>query len=105
MKTLSSHGESYLPLPSHPARFLPGGIYITPMAQAALTQYDVLRALSCHLRGEWGQVFDSEVSANERAVRKGRRVLSTHRSSTNVMFLVVTERDRVATTILLAEED
>ena len=86
------------------ARFSPGGMYMTPGVREALTTEDILRALSRHSRGDWGDVSKEDAEENERSLREGFRLLSAYCSEQGVKFWVITEADRSATTVLLPEE-
>jgi len=81
-----------------------GATMLTPRAQEALTNEDVLSALSRHSRGDWGDVCDADREENELSLREGFRLLSAYRSANGTKFWVITEADRSLTTVLLPEE-
>ncbi|MCC7142226.1 MAG: hypothetical protein IT349_09015 [Candidatus Eisenbacteria bacterium] len=82
-----------------------GRLLITPGAQAALSNEDVLVALSRHARGDWGEADLVDAAENELSVREGLRVLSAYRAAADgTKFWVITEADRSLTTVLLPEE-
>jgi hypothetical protein len=81
-----------------------GATMLTPGAQEALTNEDVLSALSRHSRGDWGDVCDADREENELSLREGFRLLSTYRAANGTKFWVITEADCSLTTVLLPEE-
>lgn len=57
-----------------------------------------------HLRGDWGDMCDSEKKQNDDAVRTGNsRIFSAYEFTVGRLW-VITERDRSVTTILLPSE-
>ena len=86
------------------AKFSLGQTVITPTALGQLTQADVLRALTRHVAGDWGDVVPEDREANEQAITASARLLSVYRSASGVKFWVITEWDRSATTVLLPED-
>jgi hypothetical protein len=78
----------------------------TPAALAALTESGQSPAefLRRHVSGDWGEVDSEDQQANEDALLHGARLLSAYRTSKNVRIWVITEADRIATTILLPED-
>jgi hypothetical protein len=57
-----------------------------------------------HLTGGWGIVPTSGQHANDRAVRKGGRILSLHCLKDGTKIWIITKADRSATIILLPSE-
>lgn len=87
-------------------RFSPGQIVWTPGARAALgrsgeSPYDYLRR---HLAGDWGEVCEEDREANEAAVEDELRLLSAYPLKNGEKIWVITEADRLVTTLLLPEE-
>ena len=60
--------------------------------------------LSRHSRGDWGELSQEDVDANEMALREGFRILSAYTTAKGDHLWVITEADRSVTTILLPEE-
>ncbi len=89
---------------SRAARFALGRTVITRGALAELTHEDVQRALTRHLRGDWGDLCEDDKQANDDALRCGARLLSAYHTTTGLKFWIITEADRSATTVLLPEE-
>lgn len=94
------------PTPNRPAGLLPlGQVLATPGALAALSPWDMTRALWRHRRHDWGEVCPDDAEENRLSVERGFRVLSVYRSAAGgEKFWVITEADRSATTVLLPEE-
>ena len=63
-----------------------------------------LKLLRRHAHGDFGDLHQDDVRANELAIRRDMRVLSAYVLSTEERVWVITEADRSATTILLPEE-
>ena len=84
-----------------------GQIVATPSALAAIERgvRDTMHYVRQHQRGDWGDVCHEDAQANEDAVRFGMRILSVYYlPSESVKIYVVTEHDRMLTTVLLADE-
>lgn len=81
-----------------------GQTVITPGALAQIPQADVLRALTSHQSGNWGDVCKEDWEENDRSLETGSRLVSVYHSTQGVKFYVITEWDRSLTTILLPEE-
>jgi len=86
------------------ARFKMGRIVSTPNALERLSGEDILLGLKRHQAGDWGDVEEHDRQANDRALEDGSRLLSIYHSSTGVKFWIITESDRLRSTILLPED-
>jgi hypothetical protein len=86
------------------AAFPLGQTVITPAAIEALTNQDVLTALSRHVRGDWGDLCDEDRTENDHSLREGFRLLSVYHTSLGTKFWVITEADRSVTTVLLPSD-
>jgi hypothetical protein len=86
------------------AKFPLGQIVATPHAITAIQPDEILKALSRHVRGDWGTLDAEDLNANEHALRFGGRLFSSYHSSQNVKFWIITECDRSVTTVLLLED-
>ncbi len=86
------------------ARFPLGRMMITATAMRQLTNMEVLVALGRHVRGDWGDVDDEDWEANERALKEGTRLLSVYHTAEGVKFYIITEWNRLGTTVLLPED-
>jgi hypothetical protein len=60
--------------------------------------------LARHLTGDWGELSDRDRAANDNALRRGERLLSSYRISSTLTLWIITEADRSATTLLLPHE-
>ncbi len=83
-----------------------GIVVATPAALEACGAAEVSPSglVSRHLAGDWGDVPQGDVEANELAAREGYRILSSYPLSGGGRVWIITEADRSATTILLPEE-
>jgi len=90
--------------------FLLGRVLITPGAEEALTEAAVAAhtLVARHVAGDWGEGIEvHDRAANEAALTSGTRLLSAYRVSGKdapVKIWIITEANRAATTVLLAEE-
>ena len=78
----------------------------TVITRSALGLYpeDVYAALRRHAVGDWGEVCPEDWAENDLSLRQGLRLVSAYRDRNGSRFLVITEADRSATTILLPED-
>jgi hypothetical protein len=81
-----------------------GQVVATPGALEQVPAVELFTALRRHAQGDWGDVNDTDRSANDRAVQRGERILSAYSTANGLRFWVITEADRSATTILLPSE-
>ncbi|WP_044490241.1 hypothetical protein [Burkholderia pseudomallei] len=86
-------------------RFKIGRIFATPAAVDALdrTRTSIVDLLIRHMRGDWGDLSESDRQQNELALMGGARLLSSYPVGTARIW-IVTEADRSATTLLLPDE-
>ena len=90
--------------------FTLGHIAVTPAALDALNEinYPPLALINRHRRGDWGDLDDEDVQANNEALMDGSRLLSAYVIQ-DIKLWIITEAidnngDRATTTILLPEE-
>lgn len=83
------------------SRFAFGDTVMTWNAHEALHPADVLSCLARHGRGDWGELCQADIEANELALQDGARLLSVYRDRLNNRFWIITEWDRSVTTVLL----
>ena len=84
-----------------------GEICATPEATKAFQKADVspLWFLAKHQDGDWGEVSAYDEAENSLAVKEGCRILSAYTlPKTGEKIWIITEADRLLTTILLPEE-
>ena len=86
------------------ARFRIGRIVATYDALAVLSESDISQAIARHQAGDWGDLSGADRRANDEAVLQGTRLLSAYCSAKGVKFRILTEADRLVTTILLPHE-
>jgi hypothetical protein len=92
------------PYQNHQTMFDLGRLMATPGALSTLESADVRNALRRHRRGDWGEVSPEDREANDRSLRKGRRLLSAYTDRHGTRFWIITEADRSVTTVLLPHE-
>lgn len=85
-------------------RFPTGEVRATTAALANLSKEKLIRLVNRHIRGDWGDTCMADQKANEQAIRDGDRILSWYQISGKIRVLIITEADRSATTIMLADE-
>lgn len=84
-------------------RFKLGRILATPAAVEAIAEarVSIVDLLIRHMRGDWGELAESDRQQNELSVDAGLRLLSSYVLPNGQTVWVVTEWDRSATTFLL----
>ncbi len=83
-----------------------GQVLITPGALALLkrTKTDAFDLLDRHQRGDWGSVPLEDAEANESALYREERLLSSYFVNERERVWIISEADRCSTTLLLPEE-
>nr|WP_254218934.1 hypothetical protein [Burkholderia multivorans] len=84
-------------------RFKLGRIFATPAALEALAQarVSIIDLLIRHMRGDWGDLSESDRQQNELSIDAGLRLLSSYVLPGGQTVWVITEWDRSSTTFLL----
>ncbi|WP_423378123.1 hypothetical protein [Burkholderia sp. LMG 32019] len=84
-------------------RFKLGRIFATPAAIDVLNtaRLSIIDLLIRHVRGDWGDLPESDRQQNELSVEAGLRLLSCYVLPNGQTVWVITEWDRSATTFLL----
>ncbi|KVL02678.1 hypothetical protein [Burkholderia ubonensis] len=93
-----------LPPPRHAGpRFKLGRIFATPAALEVIAgaRVSIIDLLIRHMRGDWGDLSESDRQQNELSVDAGLRLLSCYILPNGQTVWVITERDRSSTTFLL----
>jgi hypothetical protein len=85
-------------------KFTLGQLRITPAVADAVPAHEVIKALARHSAGDWGELDRDTWVENDKALSKGGRLLSAYQASNGQKFWVITEADRVTTTVLLPED-
>jgi hypothetical protein len=96
---------SLAPQPHNALLFPLGQIVATPLAWLHLQQYgiDPLSYLYRHASGDWGDVCPTDAAENDQSVLHGYRVLSCYTIASETIW-IITEADRLVTTLLLSSE-
>lgn len=81
-----------------------GQVVITPGAALKLPLDDITAAIQKHARGDWGELDFENSQLNDLRLQEVRPIASIYRASNGVKFYVLTETDRLVTTVLLPEE-
>ncbi|UQN70194.1 hypothetical protein L0Z11_04635 [Burkholderia multivorans] len=84
-------------------RFKLGRIFATPAALEAIADahVSIIDLLIRHMRGDWGDLSESDRQQNELSVEAGLRLLSSYVLPGGQTVWVITEWDRSSTTFLL----
>jgi hypothetical protein len=83
-----------------------GQVVATPGALAALERAHQApgEVLARHVSGDWGEVPQEDKTENEFSLLNDTRILSAYRTKLGERLWILTEADRLVTTILLSEE-
>jgi len=81
-----------------------GAFFVTRKAARRLNKKDAMDCLERHMIGDYGDVDDFDWKTNDIAWQYGFPVISSYVDRKKNRFLIVTEADRSATTILLPEQ-
>lgn len=84
-------------------RFKLGRIFVTPAALEAIAdaRVSIIDLLIRHIRGDWGDLSESDRQQNELSIDAGLRLLSSYVLPGGQTVWVITEWDRSSTTFLL----
>lgn len=87
-------------------RFKLGRILATPGALEVIAdaRVSIVDLLIRHLRGDWGDLSDSDRQQNEHAITTSQRILSNYVLPSGRTVWIMTDADRHATTFLLPDE-
>jgi len=81
-----------------------GDVVITLNAKSNLNEEDVLEAIARHRKGDWGELEQGDKDDNDLAITDGERVLSSYRDREGNGFYIITECDRIYTTVMMKED-
>lgn len=87
-----------------PSTFWTESVVRSPRAVAELSQEDMFVAFIRHIQGDWGELDLFDWQVNDDALEYGGRLASQYRDAHGTWFLIITERDRSVTKILLPGE-
>lgn len=86
-------------------KFELGKTVITINAKNTLHTLSVLETIRNHyMKGDWGNICESDKQANEKALETGDRIFASYTDINGVKFWIITEADRSVTTVLLPED-
>jgi len=86
-------------------RFNLGRLSITENVANMMPADEIIQALERHAAGDWGLVDHPTWEQNDQAMRNGKRLFSVYQSSAGQRFWIITEADRMVTTVLLPEDN
>jgi hypothetical protein len=83
-----------------------GKVYLTIGAQDALEESSQLpnEFLARHQKGDWGLICEDDKRENELSLLEGFRILSSYQTLQGERLWLITEADRLSTTLLLPSE-
>lgn len=75
------------------ALFLPGDVYVTPGALAALHRSNQVphEFLVRHVTGDFGDLVEEDLRANKRALESGGRIFSAYNTAKGERIWIITE--------------
>lgn len=87
------------------ALFNMGNIVATPAALAYCEQHKInpLWLLGRHISGDWGDLTEADIQANQDGLDYGGRLFSSYKMGDGKVW-VITEADRSSTCVLLPED-
>jgi len=87
-------------------KFTLGRLVATPGALKALQEAGQSPAffLDRHIQGDWGEVCQQDAQANDQALVRGERIMSSYTTLKGTTIWIITEADRSSTCVLLPEE-
>jgi hypothetical protein len=85
-------------------KFELGQLCMPPAAIEAVPHGEAMKALSRHVRGDWGDVCAKDAKENDFALGKRLRIFSVDHTTGGPRFWIITEADRSVTTLLLPED-
>jgi|JI10StandDraft_1071094.scaffolds.fasta_scaffold993463_2 hypothetical protein len=86
------------------SQFKLGQIVITRHALNELSRDEVRLGLRRHMNGDWGELNSFDREQNDLALIEGGRLMSRYEAEGGMVFWIITEHDRSATTILLPSD-
>jgi len=84
-------------------KFPLGEIVLTVAAHEWLRPEEIEGALARHAQGDWADLHREDWPLSDMALVTGDPVVSVHTTADGIRFWVITEGDRQATTVMLAE--
>jgi hypothetical protein len=94
-----------------PALFPLGSVYVTRGIQALMDEQglDLSPYIARHKTGDWGEVCAEDAAENQLSLERDLRILSAYSFTSAIdgeiyKFWIITESDRLCTTVLRPEE-
>ena len=89
-------------------RFPLGAVYMTMGISNAISadlryRYEIQGYLQRYVNGDYGDLCEEDLKANEAAIDYGMRILARYNTSKRPIY-IITESDRSCTTILFCDE-
>jgi hypothetical protein len=83
-----------------------GQVFLTVGAKDALEEsgQNAFEFLELHQQGNWGIVCEEDAKENDFSVENSFRILSAYKTKNDVKIWLISEADRLSTTILLPSE-
>lgn len=85
-------------------KFPLGQVVATSGVSDTVPRDEIIAALERHVIGDWGTVCAEDVHANNRALSRGTRIISTYDTESGHKIWIITEADRSSTTVLFPDE-
>jgi len=85
-------------------KFDGGCVVVTEEVQRETVEEDRFVCLIRHANGDWGVLPSEDWEVNEAALKYGGRFFSRYRGRNGTLFYIITDADRLTTTILLPSE-
>lgn len=84
-------------------KFKLGQVLATRKIVETVKQSDILELVFRHSIGDWGDLHKEDIEANEIALEKGYRILSSYKINSKKIY-IITEADRSYTTVTYSDE-
>ena len=98
LSTMRATGTS-----QEPISFPLGKCYATPGTSEEFPRDVILSCIDRHARGDWGDLSEYDIQANNDAILNGGRLLSSYNIRGDKLW-IITDAERETTTICLPEE-
>lgn len=102
-----SHTHQRIPFDPTMGRLFPMGLVVATAGALEMLNarhLSPMRFLARHQLGDWGDLGPYDRKANDQALAIGARILSSYRIDDTTRLWIITEADRLHTTLLLPEE-
>jgi hypothetical protein len=82
--------------------YFTGGVHNEIMCNPAFAEF-VQNSLSRYIKGDWGDLCKEDKEQNKLSLREGFQLLSAYKNDKHEI-MIITEADRLTTTILFPDE-